>query len=82
MKNLLARIKKQNNDPREMIKQIMGSQYTELGRSIIDGKEVEGFHTTDPAMLGGITGRQSNYTLWVDTKSWLPVRAEMEFQDG
>jgi len=77
----IARTKKQNNDPREMIKQIMGSQYTELGRSVIDGKEVEGFHTTDPAMLGG-AGENIKYTLWVDTKSWLPVRAEMDFKMG
>jgi outer membrane lipoprotein-sorting protein len=79
--DLLARVKKQNNDPREMIKQILNSQYTELGRSIIDGKEVEGFHTTDPAMIGGLTGTAGvNYTLWVDTKSWLPVRADMEIK--
>jgi len=79
--DLLARVKKQNNDPREMIKQILNSQYTELGRSIIDGIEVEGFQTTDPAMLGGLTGTASvNYTLWVDTKSWLPVRADMEIK--
>jgi outer membrane lipoprotein-sorting protein len=78
---LLARSKKQNNDPREMIKQIMGSQYTELGRSVIDGKEVEGFHTTDPAMLAGM-GENIKCTLWVDAKSWLPVRCEMDFNMG
>jgi len=78
---LVARMKKQNNDPREMIKQIMGCQYTELGRSVIDGVEVEGFHTTDPAMLGG-AGENIKYTLWVDAKSWLPVRAEMDFKMG
>jgi outer membrane lipoprotein-sorting protein len=78
---LFARTKKQNNDPREMIKQIMGSQYTELGRSVIDGKEVEGFHTTDPAMLAGM-GDNIKYTLWVDAKSWLPVCAEMDFNMG
>ena len=79
--DLLARMKKQNNDPREMIKQIMGCQYNELGRSVIDGKEVEGFHTTDPAMLAG-AGENIKYTLWVDAKSWLPVRAEMNFKMG
>lgn len=79
--DLVARTKKQNNDPRGMIKQIMGSQYTELGRSVIDGKEVEGFHTTDPAMLAGM-GENIKYTLWVDAKSWLPVRCEMDFKMG
>ena len=77
----VARAKKQNNDPREMIKQIMGCQYTELGRSVIDGKEVEGFHTTDPAMLAGM-GENIECTLWVDAKSWLPVRCEMDFEMG
>jgi outer membrane lipoprotein-sorting protein len=75
------RMKKQNNDPREMIKQIMGCQYTELGRSVIDGVEVEGFRTTDPAMLGG-AGENIKCTFWVDAKSWLPVRAEMDFKMG
>ena len=79
--DLVARMKKQNNDPREMIKQIMGCQYTELGRSVIDGKEVEGFHTTDPGILGG-AGENIKYTLWVDAKSWLPVRCEMDFEMG
>jgi len=79
--DLVAREKKQNNDPREMIKQLMGCQYTELGRSVIDGKEVEGFHTTDPAMLAGM-GENIKCTLWVDAKSWLPVRAEMDFEMG
>jgi len=79
--DLVARTKKQNNDPREMIKQIMGCQYTELGRSVIDGKEVEGFHTTDPAMFAGM-GENIKYTLWVDAKSWLPVRCEMDFKMG
>jgi len=77
----IARTKKQNNDPREMIKQIMGCQYNELGRSVIDGKEVEGFHTTDPEILGG-AGENIKYTLWVDAKSWLPVRCEMDFKMG
>ena len=39
--DLIDRMKKQNNDPREMIKQIIGSEYTELGRSVIDGIDVE-----------------------------------------
>ena len=79
--DLVTRMKKQNNDPREMIKQIINCKYTDLGRSSIDGVEVEGFHTTDPAMFGGAAETADvNYTLWVDAKSWLPVRAEMEFK--
>ena len=77
--DLLARMKKQNNDPREMIKQIMGCEYTELGRSVIDGIEVEGFRTTDPAFYGGAM-ESVELTLWVDVEKWLPVRTEMDFK--
>jgi outer membrane lipoprotein-sorting protein len=76
---LLARMKKQNNDPREMIKQIMGCKYVDLGRSTIDGVEVEGFQTTDPAFSGG-SMEDVRVTLWVDAENWLPVRSEMDFK--
>ena len=77
--DLLARMKKQNNDPREMIKQIMGCEYTELGRSVIDGKDVEGFRTTDPTFYGGAM-EHVECTLWVDVEKWLPLRIEMDFK--
>ena len=80
--DLLARMKKQNNDPREMIKQIMNCEYTELGRSVIDGIEVDGFETTDPAVYGGAMGTEgdSKLMLWVDVESRLPVRMKMDFK--
>ena len=77
--DLIARHKKQNNDPREMIKQIMECEYTELGRSVIDGIDVEGFHTTDPAYYNGAM-ENIELTLWVDVEKWLPVRTEMDFK--
>jgi len=77
----LARMKKQNNDPREMIKQIMNCEYTELGKSVIDGVEVEGFQTTDPTYFGG-TVEEGTSTLWVDVETWLPVRFEVDFKMG
>ena len=43
---LFAKMKKQNNDPREMIKQMMRCEYTELGRSTIDGVEVDASYST------------------------------------
>jgi outer membrane lipoprotein-sorting protein len=75
--DLLARMKKQNNDPRELIRQMLGLKYTELGKSEIDGVEVDGFETTDPRASGGTTG-DFKATLWVDSKSWLPVLVEMD----
>jgi outer membrane lipoprotein-sorting protein len=79
--DLLAKMKQENNDPREVIKRMMGSEYIELGRSTIDGLEVDGFQTTDPAVIGGM-GENVMFTLWVDADSWLPVRSEMEYKMG
>ena len=75
--DLLAQMKKQNNDPREMIKQMMGAKYTDLGKSEINGIEVEGFETTDPAIYGGTMG-DVKVILWVDAATWLPVLIEMD----
>jgi len=75
--DLLARMKKQNNDPREIIKQMMGAKYTDLGKSEINGIEVEGFKTTDPAIYGGTMG-DVKAILWVDAATWLPVLVEMD----
>jgi outer membrane lipoprotein-sorting protein len=75
--DLLARMKKQHNDPRELIRQMLGLKYTELGKSEIDGVEVDGFETTDPRASGGTTG-DVKVTLWVDSKSWLPYLVEMD----
>lgn len=75
--DLAARMKKQNNDPRELIRGMLGVKYAELGKSEIDGVEVNGFETTDPGISGGTTG-DAKVTLWVDSKSWLPYLAEMD----
>ncbi len=75
--DLLARTKKQNNDPRYMIKQIMGSEYKELGRAIIDGVEAEGFQASDSPLFGG---SGTKVTLWVDDENWLPVRMEIDIK--
>ena len=75
--DLLTRMKKQNNDPRELIRQMLDVKYTELGKSEIDGVEVDGFETTDPGISSGTTA-DVKVTLWVDSKSWLPVLMEMD----
>lgn len=77
--DLLARKKKQNNDPREMMKQILACKYTELGRSEINGIEVEGFETTDPNFSAGMADNVE-VKLWVDVKTWLPVLWEMDMK--
>jgi len=74
--DLLEQTKKQNNDPREMIKQMLGSEYVDLGFSEIDGIKVQGFETTDPAYLMGVGG-EVKATLWVDVDTWMPVKSEI-----
>jgi outer membrane lipoprotein-sorting protein len=77
--DMITRMKKQNYDPREIIKQMMNCQYTELGRSVIDSIEVEGFQTTDPEYATGMAD-DLKVTLWVNVKTWLPVRLEMDMK--
>jgi outer membrane lipoprotein-sorting protein len=77
--SVLARMKKQSNDPREFLRQVVNSKYTDIGKSVIDGVEVEGFETTDPACLGGMM-EDVKVTLWVDRKTELPVREEMHYK--
>ena len=78
---LVEQTKQQNNDPRAMIAQILECKYESLGRSIIDGIEVEGFRTTDPNYLAGMMG-QVDVRIWVDVESQLPVRSEIDIQMG
>lgn len=82
--DMLARMEQQNNDPREMIKQIMKCEYTELDRAVIDGVEVQGFRTTDPAFISALGSDTTSIelTLWVDVENWLPFRSEMDLSSG
>jgi outer membrane lipoprotein-sorting protein len=77
--SMFEKMKEQSHDPRTMIKQILAAKYEDLGPSVIDGVEVEGFRTTDPAYGGGTLG-DVDVTLWVDTKTWLPVRMDMNLK--
>ena len=74
---LLDKMKKDNGDPRTMLKQTMEYEYTKLGRNTIDGITVEGIEVTDPAMIAGmfdtIVAR-----LWCDVKTDLPVLMTMK----
>jgi outer membrane lipoprotein-sorting protein len=78
---MLERMQKQNNDPRIMVKQILECEYESLGKSSIDGIEVEGFQTTDPRYQAGAFGKV-DIKLWVALDTWLPVRCEMDMWVG
>ena len=62
-----------------MIKQVLDCQYQDLGKSVIDGVEVEGFQTTDPAYAGSVLG-DVDVKIWVDVKTGLPVRMDMKIK--
>lgn len=78
---LLEQTKKKNNDPREMIKQMLECQYTELPPTQINGVKVQGFQTSDPALSGGISN-DCTVTLWVAVDTWLPIQYEMDMKIG
>ncbi len=68
----------EQKDPRAMIKGILKCKYESLGRSTIDGIEVEGFQTRDPNYFGDENPdrRQFYGKIWVDVKTRLPARFE------
>jgi len=74
---LLEKMKKDNGDPRTMLKETMKYKYTEIGRDTIDGVEVEGIEVTDPAMVGGMLDNVVA-RLWCDVKNELPVLMTMK----
>ncbi len=71
-------VEEKKNDPRAMIKEILKCKYESLGRSTIDGIEVEGFQTRDPNYFLDETPvrRQFYGKIWVDVKTRLPARFE------
>jgi len=60
-----------NSDASFWAKRILGCKYESMGRSIVDGIEVEGFRSTDPNILPGV---DVDNKMWVDVKTRLPVR--------
>jgi hypothetical protein len=65
-------------DPFTLTKRILELKHESLGRSTIDGIEVEGFQTTDPNFLErGCKNPQVDVKTWVDAKTRLPVRYDL-----
>ena len=66
------------NDPAVPVKRILKFKYESLGRSTIDGIEVEGFRITDPnygiPINRGESEIKADQKVWVDVKTQLPVR--------
>jgi len=73
-------------NPLTLAKQMMEYKYERLGRSTIDGIEVEGFRTTDPnygfnaEWLNNYGAKiQADQKMWVDVKTRLPVRYDFTY---
>jgi hypothetical protein len=65
---------------------MLKTKYESLGRSTMDGIEVEGFQTTDPNSLLESSSnfgqsKRADQKLWVDVKTRLPVRCDATWVD-
>ena len=67
----------EENDPRLMIKQVMSTEYEQLGPDQINGVDVEGIEAKGPRVMGGMF-EYATARLWVEIGTDLPVRAEIE----
>jgi hypothetical protein len=72
------------NDQRTLLKKIVACKHESLGRSTIDGIEVEGFQTTDPNWLFNYHINSKNkievdVKMWADVKTRLPVRYDFTY---
>ena len=74
---MLARMKEESHDPKEMVKEFTKSEYTELGRKTIDSIEAEGIESRHPRIMGGLFDDVLSQ-LWVDVETDLPVLMEVE----
>jgi len=75
--------RQQGNDPNLMVEQFLDCDYISIGKTTIDGIEVEEFQTTDPNFQGGVyKSGQVDVKLWVDVKTKLPIQMEMDIQLG
>ncbi len=74
---MVERFKEEYSDPHTMIKEMLSCEYISLGQSVIDGVNVEGFQTTDPAHSMSHAYGQADVKVWVDAETRLPVRSEI-----
>jgi len=72
-----GKMPEQYEDPAEYIQRFLARPSRELGRSVIDGVEVEGIEVTDPPIEKGKLANGIG-RLWVDVQNQLPVRIEIE----
>lgn len=64
-------------DPRQIIRQMLATNYTKLGQGLINGIEVEGIKATGQKVLGG-TIENATVRLWVESGTDFPVLLEID----
>ena len=82
---LFEKVQKDFYDPRKLVEEFMKYEYTKLGRSKIDGIEVEGIECRDPKIARGgaavIAGDMIDNVvarLWAAVENDLPVKFQIE----
>ena len=88
---LFEKMQKEYYDPRKLLEEFMKYEYTKLGRSKIDGIEVEGIECRDPGIARGVAAEIAGEMvgnvvarLWAALENDLPVRFQIEVfaEDG
>jgi hypothetical protein len=77
--SMLTAKQREGSNPRLLIQQMLEGQYQDLGKSVLDGVEVQEFQTADPAFTGSLGN--ADVRLWVAVKTGLPVRMEMTMKN-
>ncbi|HUU16920.1 MAG TPA: LamG domain-containing protein [Sedimentisphaerales bacterium] len=82
---LFEKIQKEYYDPRKLVEEFMKYEYTKLGRSTINGIEVEGIECRDPGIARGVAAEIAGEMignvvarLWAAVENDLPVRLQIE----
>ncbi|MHC4727938.1 MAG: LamG domain-containing protein [Planctomycetota bacterium] len=82
---LFEKLQREFYDPRKLLEEFMKYDYEKLGRSTIDGIEVEGIECRDPKVAQGVSAEIAGEMignvvarLWADLENDLPVRLQIE----
>ncbi len=74
---ILEKTREENRDPKQMVDGFLTGEYTELGRSEIDGVVVEGVESSDKSLAQGLLGNAVG-RLWVDVETGWPVQITID----
>lgn len=74
--DMLKEYKQNQGDPREMIQRVIDSEYTDLGKTVLNGIPCQGVESDDPKLMGGMVD-QVRARLWFDAENGYPVQWEM-----